>query len=142
MKMSLVERIRNDHAEILSALGQYSSASDKSERMRIAEDVGERLRSHMRFSEAEFYPEVEEHGLGRSAIDLSLEEHAAAQLLLDRLDGNNTDAGRLTARILLLLQHFERHVEREEREILDFAVMATNDPQAGHVQRRAPGPSS
>jgi hemerythrin superfamily protein len=78
------------------------------------------LVKHAEMEEQVFYPAVREEIDGLDdEIDEDLEEHHAAELLLDELDGaTSADLPRFDAKVTVLKENVLHHMEEEETDLL------------------------
>lgn len=76
------------------------------------------LVKHAEIEEQVFYPAVREEVDGvADLVDEDLEEHHAAELLMDELDRMSAEATRYDAKVTVLIENVEHHMEEEEEDL-------------------------
>jgi len=119
--MNIYDAIHHDHEEvesILKSLHERLSSPSGVSSATIQDDYA-KLRSsllrHMRAEEKMFYPII----LGQYKLDglEAMEEHHAARLILNELDEMDTTDDRWHAKMMVLKDMIEHHVQTEEGTI-------------------------
>ncbi|MGC4097059.1 MAG: hemerythrin domain-containing protein [Nitrospira sp.] len=118
----ILERLRRDHVKVqyLCETFQTSGGADKSH---VAHKIMTELETHARVEEELFYPEISRRAEqeGKQLVREAMADHEdiGAQILtLKTLD---PEADAFTDGIEQLIQHVQRHVEDEERELFPLA---------------------
>ncbi|MBW3619591.1 MAG: hemerythrin domain-containing protein [Actinobacteria bacterium] len=76
------------------------------------------LVKHAEIEEQIFYPAVREEVDGvEDLVDEDLEEHHAVELLLDELDHLSVEAARYDAKVTVVIENVEHHMEEEESDL-------------------------
>jgi hemerythrin superfamily protein len=115
--VALLER---QHARIRELFQEYEQLSGRPSK-RKQELVGQiitDLVKHAQVEEQVLYPAVQKEidGAG-DEIDESLEEHHAAELLMAELDLMTPDRERYDAKVTVLMENVQHHIEEEEQEL-------------------------
>jgi hemerythrin superfamily protein len=117
-----VELILRQHAEFRDRFAQFDQLSDRPSKRKdeLVASIVTDLVKHAEMEEQVFYPAVREEIDGLDAeIDEDLEEHHAAELLLDELDGStSTELPRFDAKVTVLKELVLHHMEEEETDLL------------------------
>jgi hemerythrin-like domain-containing protein len=87
------------------------------------DEITEKLRAHMTIEEDIFYPAVREIGTKKveEIIPEAYEEHHVVTLVLDELPDVDTDDERFEAKVTVLDELIQHHVEEEEEEMFKIA---------------------
>jgi hemerythrin superfamily protein len=116
-----VELILRQHEEIRSRFAEFDAMSDRPSKKKdqLVASIVTDLVKHAEIEEQVFYPAVREEvdGLG-DELDEDLEEHHAAELLMDELDGATSDLPRFDAKVTVLKENVLHHMEEEETDLL------------------------
>jgi hemerythrin superfamily protein len=123
MHKQFFEMLQKDHEEVKSLLEQLEKTSDGA--VKKAEDLFGKLKKellpHMRAEESEFYPVLKEKKDARQNVMESLEEHHVTELIFNELDKMSRDAENWGAKLSVLKELIEHHVEEEEDQIFEDA---------------------
>jgi hemerythrin superfamily protein len=117
-----VELILRQHAEFRDRFAQFDQLSDRPSKRKdeLVASIVTDLVKHAEMEEQVFYPAVRDELDGLDdEIDEDLEEHHAAELLLDELDGaTSTELPRFDAKVTVLKELVLHHMEEEETDLL------------------------
>ncbi len=118
--MNALKLLETQHREVDDLFEEFESAGDgaRKTRERLCTEISDALAVHAEIEEKIFYPEVKEAVSG--AEDLlreSVEEHLSVKrLIAEILEGGTGDAN-FEARMKVLKEQVEHHVEEEEKEL-------------------------
>jgi len=117
--MDPVKLIRQDHRTVKSLFRSFERADRRAEKQKIAEEIIEELSIHAIIEEQLVYPVLREaeRRLERRVLN-ALEEHHSAKLLLAELDKMKVDEERYGAKMHVVRQTVEAHIEEEEATLL------------------------
>jgi hemerythrin-like domain-containing protein len=112
--------LTKDHREVAEMFEQFEQLSDraKASKKRLVDQITTALKLHTQIEEEIFYPAVREasDALGDS-VDEAVVEHAAAKDLIAQLDEMDPDDELYDAKVKVLSEQIEHHVEEEEKEM-------------------------
>src|SRR6476620_11570181 len=117
--MDAITLLKNDHKTVSALFKRFDKLGDRAEKSKreIVDKIIEELSIHAAIEEQLFYPaarecvpETEDHVLE------SLEEHHIVKWVLSELDGMDPSAERFDAKVTVLKENVEHHVEEEEGE--------------------------
>jgi len=112
--MDLFEMIRKEHKEIMEATERLIG-SDPADRVDTMGDLIVRALTHMSAEEHSIYPAIEQlQGVYRSIGLRNEEDHYMARAVLNDLLYKGLDHEHWTAKLQLLRDLFQRHMESEE----------------------------
>lgn len=136
--MEIFERLEKDHREIEELFDQILGASDQA--MKTRERMYDRLRAellgHAKAEEKVFYPRLkQDEDLKDLALE-AIEEHHEIELLLDELDELEVDDENWTAKVKVLQENVEHHVEEEEDELFERAKDLLSEDEATEMCER------
>ena len=153
--MSAIDLLESQHREVEKLFNQLEKAKDVDRKANLFDDLADKLAVHAAIEEHHFYPAVKAKRTEDILLE-SLEEHLGIKRVL--ADLLKIDAGDDTfdAKIKVLQEQVEHHVEEEEsdlfpkvRKVLDAAELAALEQEmvaeqeeledAGDPRRAIPG---
>jgi hemerythrin superfamily protein len=148
--MKATDLLKKQHRQVEKLFKQCENAKQPRQRQELMEQIVEMLKMHTKIEEEIFYPAVRELGTSKAEemIDEALEEHHVVDLVLAELPKVDPEDDRFEAKITVLSELVEHHVEEEEEEMFPMAekklgaerVKALGqqmEQMAGGAQRRA-----
>ena len=120
--MKATELLKKQHREVKTLFGEAKKAKP-AERRQLLDEITEKLRAHMTIEEDIFYPAVREIGTKTTEemVPEAYEEHHVVTLVLDELPDVDVDDERFEAKVTVLDELIEHHVEEEEHEMFKVA---------------------
>jgi hemerythrin superfamily protein len=115
-----VELLRSQHDRFRELFAAFDgmSARPSQKKQDLVRTLITELVKHAEVEEQVFYPAVREEVDGiAEEVDEDLEEHHAAELLMDELDAMPADAERYDAKVRVLAENVGRHMEEEEEDL-------------------------
>lgn len=107
--------LANDHRMVEDLFAKYESARGKDKKAQIAQNICRELKIHAQIEEEIFYPAL----TGKIDEDLLKEayvEHDGAKLLINEIAAGGPDEEFYDAKVTVLREEIEHHVEEEEKE--------------------------
>jgi len=136
--------LARDHAQVKKLFKQYeklaSGQADSQERGELAQQICQALTVHATVEEEIFYPAAREAGVKSDLLDEAEVEHASAKDLIAQIEGMDPDEDLYDAKVKVLGEYIDHHVQEEENEMfpkcrkagMDLAALATE--MAGRKQ--------
>ena len=120
--MKATELLKKQHREVKALFGKAKKAAP-SQRRGVLDEITEKLRAHMTIEEDIFYPAVREIGTKKTEeiVPEAYEEHHVVALVLDELPEVDVEDDRFEAKVTVLDELIEHHVEEEEGEMFKIA---------------------
>lgn len=117
--MDAIKLLKRDHKELKSILKKLEKTSEKSQKAREQgfKQLMRELSMHAEVEEKVFYPRVQEEEKLRETANEAYEEHHLAKVLLNELSNLSPDDERWTAKLSVLKEITEHHIEEEEGEM-------------------------
>lgn len=103
-----------DHREVEQLFEAFDKARDSSKKQAIAEQICTELKIHAQIEEEIFYPALD----GKIDDDLLKEayvEHDGAKMLINEILAGGPDEAFYDAKVTVLKEQIEHHVEEEEK---------------------------
>jgi hemerythrin superfamily protein len=124
MGMDAIELLKQDHVKVKGLLREYESVKESDQRKRlVAEQVIRELMIHETIEEQVFYPAFRKAAdeEGRELVAEAKEEHHVVDLLIEELQEVDLDAEDFDAKMKVLKENVEHHIEEEEDEMFPDA---------------------
>jgi hemerythrin superfamily protein len=128
--MNPIQLIKQDHRTVKGLFRKFEKANRTAEKQKIGQEIIEELSIHAAIEEQLIYPLLDARGrkLEQSVLN-ALEEHHAVKLILAELDKMSADHGRYDAKMHVVQESVEEHIEEEEAKLLPrlSAVLDADD---------------
>ena len=111
-----VALLKADHREVEQLFSKYGKAGGEGRKKRLAEEICKELTIHAMIEEEIFYPACE----GKVDEDLLKEayvEHDGAKILIAQIEAGGPDDEFYDAKMKVLQEQIEHHVEEEEKRL-------------------------
>jgi hypothetical protein len=119
--MNAVELIKEDHKRLKKMLEHTLEAEGSTDREAAMDQLRTELVAHERMEEEVFYPRLRDEQKVRDNVLEGLEEHHVADLILDELLDVPPDTDLWKAKVKVLKENVEHHMDEEEDELLKNA---------------------
>jgi hemerythrin superfamily protein len=116
--MNAIDLLEKQHREVEELFEEFESAGDGAQKKkeRLCQKISDQLAVHAEIEEKLFYPESKQEDT-EDLLRESVEEHLAVKRLLADLIEGGTEDEQFTARMKVLQEQVEHHVEEEEKEL-------------------------
>jgi len=114
--MDAIALLKSDHRAVEELFGQFEKASGDDKKQRLALQICAELTVHAQIEEEIFYPACE----GKVEEDLMREayvEHDGAKVLIAEIEGGEPSDEYYDAKVKVLQEQIEHHVEEEEQRM-------------------------
>lgn len=105
-----------DHRAVERLFEQFEMARDDDRRKMLADRICLELAVHMQIEEEIFYPVTREYLADEDIVDEAVVEHAAARDLMGEIDAMRPGEDLYDAKVTVLGEQIEHHIEEEETE--------------------------
>ena len=137
--MNPVKLLKKQHREVEALFKRVGKAEGASERRRLMDEIGAKLTLHTKIEEEIFYPALREVP-SKKAEEMVLEayeEHHVVKLVLAELPTVDPEDERFEAKMTVLEELVEHHVEEEEDEMFKLADKIDDDELESLGERMA-----
>lgn len=126
--MQATQLLKKQHREVKKLFGQAKKATGGDRRIAM-DEISAKLAVHMMIEEEIFYPAVREVGTKKATeiVPEAYEEHHVVKLVLAELPKVDLEDEQFEAKVTVLDELIEHHVEEEEEEM--FAVAEKLGPE-------------
>ena len=125
--MNAVKMLKDDHEKVKGLFRQYEGAGERAhqKKQQLAQEIFTELELHSKLEEEIFYPAAKAKGSKdlKEVVDEGLEEHHVVDTLIQELKAMDlsTSHDQYEAKIKVLIENVEHHIEEEEGELLPEA---------------------
>jgi hemerythrin-like domain-containing protein len=136
--MNAFQLLKEDHQKVNGIFNQLEPTTERAEKTRtelFARLKGE-LDVHARIEETIFYPAIKQEAETREIVLEGFEEHHVIKMLLKELEALPVDTEQWTAKLKVLQENVEHHVEEEEGEMFQKARQVLTEEQINQLGAR------
>lgn len=133
-----VDMLLDHHREIRRLFDEFGSLSARPSKRkeRVVAELITLLVKHAEVEEQVFYPAVRHEVAGQQdTIDESMEEHHAAELLVQELDGMASDTTRYDMKVHVLEEYMRHHLEEEEQDLFPDVAAQLSEQRRREIGR-------
>ncbi|MDQ4131040.1 MAG: hemerythrin domain-containing protein [Actinomycetota bacterium] len=136
--MNALELLKQDHRRLEGLLSDLESTSegDTGQRQELFSTVRGELRVHEILEEEILYPALKEHSEARGVVLEGIEEHNVADRLLGDMGELSVQDEAWGAKLAVLKENLEHHIEEEEGEMFVKAEDIFEDDQLEEMGQR------
>jgi hemerythrin-like domain-containing protein len=113
-KMDATRLLTEDHRKVEELFEQFEKASGDGRKEKIARQICTELKVHTMIEEEIFYPalrgKIEDDDLDEAYV-----EHDGAKMLINEIEAGGPDDDFYEAKVKVLMEQVEHHVEEEEK---------------------------
>ncbi len=120
---ALFDLLKQDHEKVKDLFEEIEDG-DMEAQEDLFSQIQEELEMHMEGEEKFFYPALEESEDTKEKVLESYEEHHVTKMVLGEFGGMAQDDERWKAKVKVLKELVEHHIEEEEKEIFRMAKKA------------------
>jgi hemerythrin superfamily protein len=123
--------LKADHREVEKLFKQYEAAKeDDAKKQGIAMQICMELKVHTQIEEEIFYPQSREFLKDDDIVDEAIVEHQSAKDLIAQIEGMEPSDEMYDAKVTVLQEMIEHHVEEEEKEYFPEVAKSEMDTKA------------
>ena len=116
-----IDLLMEDHRTVEGLFARFESADDSAEKQTLANRICLELKVHTMLEEEIFYPAVREKAGQDEIVAESIEEHHVVDVLMQEIKALEPSDERFEAKMTVLIENVEHHIEEEESEMLPSA---------------------
>jgi hemerythrin superfamily protein len=117
--MNAFQLLKEDHQKVSGLFQQLEPTTERAEKTRteLFTKLNEELSIHAQIEETIFYPAIKQAAETREIVLEGFEEHHVVKMLLKELEAMPVDTEEWAAKLKVLQENVEHHVEEEEGEM-------------------------
>lgn len=119
--MDAVKLLKDDHEKVKGLFRQFEKARSQDKKKQLADEIMMELEVHARIEEEIFYPAVREKVGEDEMVAEAVEEHHVVHVLMGEIKELEPSDERFEAKMTVLIENVEHHIEEEESEMLPDA---------------------
>ena len=121
--MKATDLLKKQHKNVKALFKKVKNTEGGRQRRQLMDQIASELKIHTKIEEEIFYPAVRELGTSKAEemIDEAFEEHHVVDLVLAELPRVDPEDERFDAKMTVLSELIEHHVEEEEGELFPMA---------------------
>ena len=121
--MDAVSLLKKQHREVEGLFKKIEKTDDGDTRREVMQEIATKLEMHTKLEEEIFYPAVREveSKKAEEMVNEAFEEHGVVKLVLKQLPNVDPEDERFEAKMTVLKELVEHHVEEEEKEMFKLA---------------------
>jgi hemerythrin-like domain-containing protein len=128
-KSNPFEILKEDHREVAKLFREIEDTTERAEKTRdtLFAEIKTALELHSQIEETILYPALEKVEKTHDLTLESEEEHKVVKELLLQLDSEDATTEEWTAKLTVLIENVEHHVEEEENDLFPKAEQALSE---------------
>ena len=136
--MNAFQLLKEDHQKVSGIFQQLEPTTERAEKTRteLFAKLQEELDIHAKIEESIFYTAIKQAAETREIVLEGFEEHHVVKLLLKELEALPVDTEQWTAKLKVLQENVEHHVEEEEGEMFQKARGVLSEEQINDLGAR------
>jgi len=129
--MNAFQLLKEDHQKVSGIFQQLEPTTERAEKTRseLFARLQQELDIHARVEETIFYPAIKQAAETREIVLEGFEEHHVIKMLLKELEAVPVDTEQWTAKLKVLQENVEHHVEEEEGEMFQKARQVLSEEE-------------
>jgi hemerythrin-like domain-containing protein len=135
--VNAIDLLEKQHRDVEELFEKFEDAGDgaKKTKERLCLDISDQLAVHAELEEKIFYPESKQEDT-EELLRESVEEHLSMKRLLAEILEGGTESEQFMARMKVLKEQVEHHVEEEEQELFPRARKALSREELEELGER------
>ena len=136
--MNAFQLLKEDHQKVAGIFAQIEETTERAVKTRteLFAKLKQELDVHARIEESIFYPAIKQAAETREVVLEGFEEHHVIKMLLKELEALPVDTEQWTAKLKVLQENVEHHVEEEEGEMFQKARLVLSEEQINQLGAR------
>ena len=121
--MDALSLLKEDHEKVKKLLTDLDSTTERGVKTRteLFAKVKQELQVHEAIEEEIFYPALKEHPKAKEIVLEAYEEHNVVDMVMAEIEGVAFDDERWGAKLTVMKENIEHHIEEEEGEMFKQA---------------------
>ena len=115
--MNALELLKEDHKKVAALFDKVEETESGQEHWKLFERIKKELEVHTHIEETVFYPRIRQYEELKDMVLEALEEHKQVKTLIREIGGLVEDSEKLSAKLTVMGENVEHHVEEEETEM-------------------------
>lgn len=136
--MDAIALLTKDHDKVKKILGDLDATTERGVKTReeLFTKVKAELEVHEAIEEEIFYPALKEHPKAKDIVLEGYEEHNVVDMVMAEIDGLPFDDETWGAKLTVMKENVEHHIEEEESEMFKQARQVLDEDELEDLGRR------
>ena len=134
--MNALDLMLNDHEALKQLLEKAGNEEQPEAREQLLGTIRAELAAHEQMEEQVFYPALQKHDEAKDIVLEGVQEHHVADVILDELMAVSADSDVWKAKMKVLKENIEHHIEEEEGEMFEQAEQMLGSQQLEELGTR------
>ncbi|HYE72306.1 MAG TPA: hemerythrin domain-containing protein [Blastocatellia bacterium] len=134
--MNALELLKQDHRKVDELFSQFENAEDDKRKERLFEQICQELTIHTYIEEAVLYPALQKREELKDMVLEAIEEHRQVKKLIAESERLIEGSEKLDAKVKVMQEDVEHHVEEEENEMFPKAEQLFSREQLNELGRQ------
>ena len=136
--MNAFQLLKEDHKKVSGIFQQLEPTTERALKTReeLFTKLKQELDIHAQIEESIFYPAIKDAHETREITLEGFEEHHVVKMLLKELEAMPVDTEEWTAKLKVLQENVEHHVEEEEEEMFQKARQVLSEEEINELGAR------
>jgi iron-sulfur cluster repair protein YtfE (RIC family) len=137
-QVDALQLLKADHDRVKKMLNDLDETTERAEKTRteLFAKLNEELTIHAKIEESIFYPAIKQEAETREIVLEGFEEHHVIKMLLKELDSMPVDTEQWAAKLKVLKENVEHHVEEEEQEMFQKSREVLSEDEINQLGAR------
>ena len=129
--MDAIQLLKADHDKVKKVLSDLDSTTERGVKTReeLYAKIKQELTVHEAIEEEIFYPALKEHPKAKELVLEAYEEHHVVDQVMAEIDGLSFDDETWGAKLTVMKENLEHHIEEEEDEMWKQARQVFTDSE-------------
>jgi len=127
--------LEKDHETVKKLFQQFEKARAESRQQDLFDRIKAELERHTRIEEQVLYPALKQHRAAEDLVNESYQEHHVVDLLIGEISALSPDDEAFEAKVTVLQENVEHHIEEEESELFKQAKKLLSKAQIEELGR-------
>ena len=115
--MNAIDLLIEDHEKVSALFDEVKATEDEEKHKQLFEQISVELKTHTHIEEAIFYPALKNYEELKDMVLEAFEEHKQVKTLIREIENLSDGSERLDAKLKVMGENVEHHVEEEETEM-------------------------
>ncbi len=115
------ESLKQDHRKVADLFSQAEAATTDKQKQQLFEQIKTELENHTQIEETVLYPALQKYEDLKDYVLEAIEEHRQVKTLLQEIERLTDGSEKFDAKLKVMKENVEHHVEEEENEMFPDA---------------------
>lgn len=134
--MDALELLKQDHHKVAELFSQFEKTEDDGRKEKLFEQISHELQIHTYIEEAVLYPAFQKREELKDMVLEAIEEHRQVKKLITDSERLSEGSEKLDAKVKVMKEDVEHHVEEEENEMFPKAQQLFSKEQLTELGRQ------